>query len=120
MTPVEGAYYSGKLGLLINDGYNQMEANADVHLLTADVDTDSFYISPAAAINIMTMDDAQYNTAMSELEAIFNQLGTMIMETYPAQSDLFAIRKLSDGSSSDIPADVLTKLDENSWYREED
>jgi len=84
MTPVEGAYYSGKLGLLINDGYNQMEANADVHLLTADVDTDSFYISPAAAINIMTMDDAQYNTAMSELEAIFNQLGTMIMETYPA------------------------------------
>jgi len=43
-----------------------------------------------------------------------------IMETYPAQSDLFAIRKLSDGSSSDIPADVLTKLDENSWYREED
>jgi len=56
----------------------------DVHLLTADVDTDSFYISPAAAINIMTMDDAQYNTAMSELEAIFNQLGTMIMETYPA------------------------------------
>ena len=43
-----------------------------------------------------------------------------IMETYPAQSDLFAIRKLSDGSSSDIPADVLAKLDENSWYREED
>ncbi|MBQ7909969.1 MAG: hypothetical protein IJ363_04195 [Clostridia bacterium] len=43
-----------------------------------------------------------------------------IMETYPAQTDLFAIRKLSDGSSSDIPADVLAKLDENSWYREED
>ena len=43
-----------------------------------------------------------------------------IMETYPAQSDLFAIRKLSDGSSSDIPADVLAKLDENDWYREED
>ena len=43
-----------------------------------------------------------------------------IMETYPAQSDLFAIRKLSDGSSSDIPADVRAKLDENSWYREED
>ena len=43
-----------------------------------------------------------------------------IMETYPAQTDLFAIRKLSDGSSSDIPADVLAKLDENDWYREED
>ena len=43
-----------------------------------------------------------------------------IMDTYPAQTDLFAIRKLSDGSSSDIPADVLAKLDENSWYREED
>ena len=43
-----------------------------------------------------------------------------VMETYPAQSDLFAIRKLSDGSSSDIPADVLAKLDENDWYREED
>lgn len=43
-----------------------------------------------------------------------------IMETYPAQSDLFAIRKLSDGSPADIPTDVSAKLDENDWYREED
>ena len=39
-----------------------------------------------------------------------------ILESWPGQTHLYALRKLSDGDVSDIPADILTKLKENGWY----
>lgn len=40
-----------------------------------------------------------------------------ILESWPEQTDLYALRKLSDGSVSDIPADILAKLEEAGWYQ---
>lgn len=81
--PAEGAYYSGILSLMINDGYNEISADTEVHLLEVDVDTDSFYISPAAAIALLTMDDAQLELAATEMDAALSAVGTAIMNTYP-------------------------------------
>ena len=39
-----------------------------------------------------------------------------ILESWPGQTHLYALRKLSDGDVSDIPADILAKLKENGWY----
>ncbi len=80
--PTSGAYYSGQLKASMNDGYTEIAANAYVHLLEVEVDTDSFYISPAAAINLLTMDDAQIEAAVAELETAVYDIGTMFQETY--------------------------------------
>ena len=81
--PVAGAYYSGKLAFKGDDGYSTIGASADIHLLTAEVDTDSFYIAPEAAIALLTMDDAQMENAMNEINNIMNSLGEAIMSAYP-------------------------------------
>ena len=38
-----------------------------------------------------------------------------IEETYPGQTTIYSIEKISDGDLSDIPADTLTKLEEIGW-----
>ena len=40
-----------------------------------------------------------------------------ILESWPEQTDLYALRKLSDGDVSDIPADILAELEEAGWYQ---
>lgn len=40
-----------------------------------------------------------------------------ILESWPGQTHLYALRKLSDGDVSDIPADILAKLEEAGWYQ---
>ena len=81
--PADGAYLSGVLSLSMKDEYDEISAEADVHLLEVDVDTDSFYISPAAAVAVLTMDDAQLELATTEMDAALNAVGTAIMNTYP-------------------------------------
>lgn len=39
----------------------------------------------------------------------------MILETYPGQTTVYSIEKLSDGNLSDIPADTLANLEELGW-----
>lgn len=42
----------------------------------------------------------------------------VILESYPSQTDLYSIEKLSDGELSDIPADTLANLKELGWLPE--
>ena len=79
----EGAYYTGLLQLAFNDGYSSVAIDTYVHLFNVDVDTDSFYISPAAAISLLTMDDAQFTAAQTEFDTVISNLGNIIMNTYP-------------------------------------
>lgn len=44
----------------------------------------------------------------------------VILESYPAQTDLYSIEKLSDGELSNIPADILASLKELGWLPEAD
>lgn len=81
--PADGAYYSGVIAFEADDGYSLIGLDADIHLLEVDVDTDSFYISPAAAISLMTMDDTQMGTAMNELDGIMEAIGNALMTAYP-------------------------------------
>ena len=82
--PAEGALYSGLLAISMFDGYSTIGATADVHMLTASVDTDNFYIDPVTAINVMTMTDEQMIAAESEFAAVMETLGNAIMSAYPS------------------------------------
>lgn len=84
--PVETASdadYSGIVTLSLSDGTTDMQLNADVTLLTATVDTDSFYVDPASAVNVLTMSDAQADAADSELASILDHIVGRLEEAYP-------------------------------------
>jgi len=44
---------------------------------------------------------------------------SMIMQTYPGQTYIYSIKKLSDGSIDDIPQDVIDDLTELGWLGQE-
>ena len=48
------------------------------------------------------------------------RMGNYILETWPCQIKIYAIRKISDGTIDNIPADLLEQLKENGWYQEDD
>jgi len=81
--PADGALYSGVLALTVNDGYSDIGLTADVHALTAEVDTASFYVDPATAINLIAMTEEQSMAAMEELNTVLSNLGAVIIEAYP-------------------------------------
>jgi hypothetical protein len=41
----------------------------------------------------------------------------IILETAPAQIQVYAIRKIADGTMDNIPAEALDYLEENNWFR---
>lgn len=42
----------------------------------------------------------------------------VILESYPAQTDIYGIEKLADGELSDIPEDALSSLEQLGWLPE--
>lgn len=48
------------------------------------------------------------------------RMGNYILETWPCQIRIYAIRKISDGTIDNIPADLLEQLKENGWYHDDD
>lgn len=42
----------------------------------------------------------------------------VILESYPAQTDIYGIEKLADGELSDIPQDALSNLEQLGWLPE--
>lgn len=83
-TPANGAVYSGVLAFTGFDGYSNIGVSADINVLTTAVDTANFYLDPMAAINLMTMTEDQVYAAENELGTIMNDLGQLIMNTYPS------------------------------------
>lgn len=47
-------------------------------------------------------------------------MGNLILETWPCQIKVYAVRKISDGTIDNIPADLLEQLKEYGWYQGDD
>lgn len=79
----EGVDSSAIVDVILNDGYSEMVMSSTLNVLTAQADTDSFYIDPAAAIDLMTISDAEIENAISELEAALNSIDKALEKAYP-------------------------------------
>lgn len=78
-----GMNSSNQVSLEFYDGYNVVGITCDINTLASTVDTDSFYINPVAAINLLTMDDAQMAAAQAEVEAVLQSVIEAISAAYP-------------------------------------
>ncbi len=45
------------------------------------------------------------------------RMGNYILETWPCQIKVYAVRKVADGTVDNIPAELLEQLKENGWFK---
>jgi len=76
------AIYSGVVSLWATDGRSTEGYSADVDVLTTEFDTATLYVDPAAAINILSLSDAEGAAVMAEIESIINDVISGISREY--------------------------------------
>lgn len=95
--------------VMVSEGYF-MPCTNDSYMLITDKPNGAMELYPAN-------DDMGIFEGLSAGDIVKVTHG-IILETYPAMTDIYSIEKVSDGSIDNIPADIRTQLEEMGWEAE--